>query len=108
MIVAEVKRTLLRQAQSSWIGFTKNILDFTNLLVIIRLQTFIQLAQVLLAQIAENRKDRGRCCSGRVEIPILDGGVDARICCLLYGFVYREQPSERIGNIGAGFIQAHS
>ena len=51
---------------------------------------------------------RIRCCSGRVEIPILDGSVDARICCLLYGFVYREQPSERIGNIGAGFIQAHS
>ena len=108
MVVTEVKRALLRQVQPSGILFVQNIHDLADLLIKINLLIDSQLTQMFLTELVKNREDsRGDRRSG-VEVFILDSSVDARICRLLYGFIHREQPSERIRDIGAGFIQAHS
>lgn len=63
---------------------------------------------MLLGKVVQNRKNRGRCCGGRVKVFILNRGIDAGICPLLNLLIHRKQAAQGIGDIGAVFIQAHS
>ena len=62
---------------------------------------------MLLRQVDEGRKDQSRCRGCRIEITVLDGGVDPWVGALLHSFQDRKQTAQYIGQIGALFVQFH-
>ena len=108
MVVADGEFTLIRQAEPGGeTAFRQLRHQRGDLLIVVGGKAVIQLLQMLLAQPQQGGKGHARCSTGGVEIPVFDGGVDAGICSLLHGLQHREQPPQKIGNIG-GFVQAHS
>lgn len=107
MIVTKVKGPLLRQRQPGGKLFAQDIFERANLLVIVDSLGCAELAQMFLIEIVQHGKNtRGHRRSG-AEILILDRCVDAGICGLLHGLVDREQAAQRIGRVGAGFVETH-
>ena len=63
---------------------------------------------MFLRQIQQDWEHNGGGSGGRIEVLVLDSGVDARIGAGLDGFQYGEEPSQVIGTIGTVWIELHS
>ena len=108
MVVADGEFTLIRQTEPGRETALRQLChQFGDLLIVVGGKAVIQLAQMLLAQPQQGGEGHTRRGAGGVEIPVLDGSVDAGVGSFLHSLQHREQPSQKIGDIG-GFVQAHS
>ena len=107
MVVADLKGTLLRQAEprrEACLGQLGHQLG--ELFAEMHLVGGAHLLQMLLSQLDQRREGRCRGGTGRVEVPVFDGGVDAGIGDALDRLQHREETPQNIGDIAA-FVQAH-
>ena len=107
MVVADLKGTLLRQAeprQEARLGQLGHQLG--ELFAEMHLVGGGHLLQMLLSQLDQRGEGRCRGGTGRVEVPVFDGGVDAGVGDALDRLQHREETPQNIGDIAA-FVQAH-
>ena len=96
MIVAYLEDSLILQAQPNGIRLLHSVEQSGDHLVIIDLDSPIQLVQMVLSQADQRGKHHGGRGAGRVEITILDRRIDAGIGPLLQRFQHCEQPPQPV------------
>ena len=81
MVVAQIEGALFRQGHPNGIAFAQNILQLADLLIPVNPRACFQLAQMLLAEVVQYGEDHRRGSCSRVEVLVLDGGIDAGVRC---------------------------
>lgn len=108
MVVADLERPLFRQRHMRGERLVHPPDKIGDLLVPVDAFSAAEFLQMLLRQLQQRWEHDCRRCAGGIEVAILDGRVDSRICVALDRLQNSKQAAEHIGRVVALCIEFHS